>query len=304
MIVDDQAAGLRLLADQRRASGAYDRSSEGYSRVICIASGKGGVGKTNLTANLGICLAQLGNRVLLLDADLGLANLDVIMGITPRLTLEHFVRGDVMTVREVVETGPAGVRVVAGGSGIAEMADLPANGRERLLQGVLALEELADLVLLDTGAGIHTSVMSFVRCASEVLVVTTPEPTAMADAYALIKVVASQDPEAKLGLVANMCRDAAEGKAVMDRLSMVASQFLNVRVRALGWVPRDERVVAAVRRREPFVLAAPSSPAARSVREIAETLSLSACRTRDPDRGLAAAVTRLRGALLGRRGVR
>jgi flagellar biosynthesis protein FlhG len=303
MIVDDQAAGLRILADQRRG-GTYDRSAEGYSRVICIASGKGGVGKTNLTANLGICLAQLGNRVLLMDADLGLANLDVVMGITPRLTLEHFVRGDVMTVREVVETGPAGVRVVAGGSGIAEMADLPANGRERLLQGVLALEELADLVLLDTGAGIHTSVMSFVRCASEVLVVTTPEPTAMADAYALIKVVASQDPEAKLGLVANMCRDAAEGKAVMDRLSMVASQFLNVRVRALGWVPRDERVIASVRRREPFVMAAPSSPAARSVREIAETLSLSACRTRDPDRGLAAAVTRLRGALLGRRGVR
>jgi len=298
--MNDQAAGLRVLADRRMSDPVYARSGEGQSRVICVTSGKGGVGKTNLTANLGICLAELGNRVLLLDADLGLANLDMVMGISPRRTLEHYVMGEARSVAEIVETGPGGVRVVAGGSGIRELADLPPTGRERLLQGVLALDELADLVLLDTGAGIHDSVMSFIHSASEVFVVTTPAPTAMADAYAMIKVIAAGGDETKLGLVVNMCRSVEEGRAVSNRLALVASQFLGIRVKPMGWVPRDDRVPMAVRRREPFVVSSRNCPAARGVREIAENLSMAACRTRDPAKGLVAAVQRLRRSFTGR----
>ncbi|MBD3174589.1 MAG: P-loop NTPase [Armatimonadia bacterium] len=293
--MNDQAAGLRVLAYRKRHDAAVAPAG-GSSRVVCITSGKGGVGKTNLAANLGILLSQRGNRVILLDADLGLANLDMVMGISPRLTLEHLIRGEVADIKDIVLEGPEGVRIVAGGSGIRELANISQAGLDRLLNGFIGLQDLGDLLLMDTGAGIQDSVMGFVQTASEVIIVTTPEPTAMADAYAIIKIVAAQQSEAKLSLIANMCRGAEDGRAVLERLSLVSNQFLGVRLRSLGWIPRDERVVNSVRRREPFVVAYPSSPATRSLEEIADTLSLSASRTRSPAQGLAAAVERLRMA--------
>jgi flagellar biosynthesis protein FlhG len=299
--MNDQAAGLRVLAYRKRHDAAVAPAG-GSSRVVCITSGKGGVGKTNLAANLGILLSQRGNRVILLDADLGLANLDMVMGISPRLTLEHLIRGEVADIKDIVLEGPEGVRIVAGGSGIRELANISQAGLDRLLNGFIGLQDLGDLLLMDTGAGIQDSVMGFVQTASEVIIVTTPEPTAMADAYAIIKIVAAQQSEAKLSLIANMCRGAEDGRAVLERLSLVSNQFLGVRLRSLGWIPRDERVVNSVRRREPFVVAYPGSPATRSLEEIADTLSLSASRTRSPAQGLAAAVERLRMAFSRGRG--
>lgn len=297
--MSDQAAGLRRLADQRRGT-LHGRRAGGSTRVVCITSGKGGVGKTNLAANIGICLSQLGNRVLLFDADLGLANLDMVLGITPRATLEHLVRGEVARIEDIVAEGPGGVRLVAGGSGIRELALLSERGRERLLEGVLGLQDYADVLLMDTGAGIHESVLSFVASANEVIIVTTPEPPSMADAYAIAKVLVGQEVQARLHVIANMCRDDGEGLEAMNRLRHVAHQFLGVRIEPLGWVPRDERVMIAVRRRHPFVLATPGCPAARSVRGIAEALSQSACKTR-AGFGLACAVERLKESLLARR---
>jgi len=294
--MSDQAAGLRVLADRKLGGPLRVVQAPTASRVICVTSGKGGVGKTNIAANLGILLTQLGNRVLLLDADLGLANLDMVLGVSPRWTLEHLVRGEIADIRDIVQDGPAGVKLIAGGSGIRELANLPPAGLDRILDGFLGLQALGDLLIMDTGAGIQDSVLEFVQSSSEVIVVTTPEPPAMADAYAVVKVVAAGNTEARLSLVVNMCRSADEGLAVLDRLSLVASQFLGVRLRGLGWIPRDDRVPAAVRRREPFVLSSPQAPAARNLAQIARALSRSNSRTRNPSLGLAAAVERLRRA--------
>jgi flagellar biosynthesis protein FlhG len=182
----DQASGLRLLATRRGRGGGGSAPRRGASRLICVASGKGGVGKTNLSANLGIALAARGSSVVLFDADLGLANLDMVLGLSPRFTLEHIVRGEITDLLDIVTEGPEGVKVIAGGSGIAALADLPEPSVDRLLRGILRLQELGDTIVIDTGAGIHQAVLSFMLSAHETILVTTPEPTAIADAYALV----------------------------------------------------------------------------------------------------------------------
>jgi flagellar biosynthesis protein FlhG len=247
---------------------AYPKYS---SRVIAVASGKGGVGKTNLAVNLGLVLARRKLRVALLDADLGTANADILLGIQPRYHLHHVVTGQ-KKLSEVIVEGPFGLQVIPGGSGLPDMADLPARDREILLHNLLLLDGAVDLLLIDTGAGVDRRVVQFVQAAGEVVVVTTPEPTAITDAYALIKVLSNSQSPIDIKLVVNAVRRRGDGEATARKLATVADQFLGKKVDLLGILPYDDTVSRAVQQQTPLVQSYPRSPAAVGISRISEKL--------------------------------
>lgn len=292
--MQDQAQGLRALASRNRddeaatlAPSHSSASPEAFSqavispkvrtrkaRVIAVTSGKGGVGKTNFSSNLSLALSETGHRVIVVDADLGLANLHVVLGVYPQYSLEHVTHGD-RSLREVLCPGPNGIRIVAGASGLAELADLDSIRRQALIDGLAELDTLADIVILDTGAGLARNVLAFLCAANEVLVVTTPEPTALTDAYAILKTVFTENPNSRLLLAVNMAQNENEARTAQERLVNVARRFLGANVWPLGYVPQDPAVGQAVRSGKPFLLSYPSSPAARAVRRIAQQLTQS-----------------------------
>lgn len=257
----DQVEGLRVLARQmfRRA------------RVIAITSGKGGVGKTNIAINLGIGLAELGKRVILFDADMGLANADVLLDIVPRYNLSHVVSGD-KELMEILVPAPGGIWLIPGASGITELANLGERERQMLIMNCERLEREADFILLDTGAGISRNTMDFVSSASEVIVVTTPEPTSVTDAYAVIKILAQNGRPSSLGLLVNMVANAIEAERVANSIVSVAGRFLNVYIDRLGYVLSDPYVPASVMRRRAFVLEFPRAHASYCVRNLAYSM--------------------------------
>ncbi len=258
----DQAEGLRKLVRQQGTN----------SRIIVVTSGKGGVGKTNIAVNLALALRQLDYRVALIDVDLGLANVDIVLGINPTYNLSHVLRGE-KTLQEVVVEGPLGVKLLAGGSGITEMANL--NGW-RLDIFIKSLEELNrdfDFIILDTGAGIHQNVLSFALATSEVLMVTTPEPTAITDAYGLIKVIYQRNPKAQIRLVVNMARSPGEAEAVAAKLNSVLREYVQREVEYLGYLLYEQQVNKAVAEQLPVLLVYPSSMASRSVKRLANILA-------------------------------
>ncbi|MBN1816915.1 MAG: MinD/ParA family protein [Sedimentisphaerales bacterium] len=227
-----------------------------HADVIAVTSGKGGVGKTNIAGNLAICLAAAGRKVVLMDADLGLGNLDVIMNINSRYNLSHVVSGQ-KTLDQITHIGPAGVEIICGGSGLEELANLSPFQRKHLIDELDALQDRADIIVIDTGAGINASVLGFCQASHHTIVVTTPEPTAMTDAYAVIKVLAGKKYDGRISLIVNMADSVAEGKKIYRQIADVAQRFLDIPVYEAGILCRDERLVSAVKSREPVVLAYP-----------------------------------------------
>ncbi|HYE78144.1 MAG TPA: MinD/ParA family protein, partial [bacterium] len=205
----------RMAADPRPAPEMPQRQRLGGARVIAIASGKGGVGKTNLTVNLGTALSAAGQRVLILDADLGLANVDVLMGIAPPHTLWHAIYGQI-PLADIIYRGPGQLQILAGASGVEGLADLPDAQRETLLQRLSYLEQEFDFILIDCGAGVDHNVLGFTAAADEALLVCTPEPTAVMDVYGLIKLIHRRRPDARISLVMNQVERAAEGQNAAD----------------------------------------------------------------------------------------
>jgi len=259
-IVMDQASQLRSPARQRpRAS------------VIAITSGKGGVGKSNIAVNLAIQLSAVGRDVVLLDADLGLANVDVLCNMDLPCNLSHVI-AQKKDLKQVMFKAPGGFRLIGGASGLARMADLCDFDRKRLIDALGELEDSADVILIDTGAGINPNVLAFTRAADHVLVVTTPEPTAITDAYAAIKVISRDGQPRRLSLLVNQVLSAREASLVQDRISGVARQFLGLNVLDAGYVMNDMEVGNAVRRRTPFILGAPCCPASRCIVQLAMRL--------------------------------
>lgn len=260
MTVIDQATTLRSLAAARPKAS-----------VIAITSGKGGVGKSNIAVNLAIKLAAAHKNVVLLDADLGLANADVLCNVDVPFNLAHVIARK-KELNEVLFRAPGGFRLVGGASGLARMADLTDYDRQRVVDAMAELEATADIILVDTGAGISPNVLCFTRAADHVLVVTTPEPTAITDAYAAVKVISRDGVDRQMSLLVNQARSAAEARVVHDRIARVARQFLGVRVLDAGHVPADDAVPAAVRKRTPFSLVSPRSPASLAVAQLAVRL--------------------------------
>lgn len=237
-------------------------------RTIAITSGKGGVGKTNLSANLGIAVAARGKSVVVFDADLGLANLDVVLGTKAQFTLQHVLAGE-KQLSEIVMPGPGGVKFIAGGSGVQGLVNLNGPQLERFLMELSELEKSTDILLLDTGAGIDQVVMTFIEAADETIVVTTPDPASITDAYATIKTLYGRKPSATVRMVINMVSDETQARAVFAKVQTISQQFLSRTLIFGGHVRQDPRAIACIRSRRPFVLADSTCPAAQDVIAVA-----------------------------------
>lgn len=254
----DQAAGLRRINDLPRPV-----------KVLAVASGKGGVGKTSVAVNLAVTLARQGRNVMLLDADLSLANVDVLLGIHARRNLSHVISGEA-TLAEVIVRGPAGVQVVPSASGMKNMIDLSPAEQVGLIHAFSELNEAVDVMVVDIAAGISESVVNFSRAAHEVIVVLCDEPASLTDAYALIKVLNRFHGVQRFHILANMTANAHEGRKLFDKLSRVTQRFLDVTLGYLGAVPHDEYLRKAVQRQQAVVESFPRSRSALAFRKLAE----------------------------------
>jgi flagellar biosynthesis protein FlhG len=264
---------LKQLVQNRRAaraSAAASSSTSRYARVIAVTSGKGGVGKTTITVNLAIAFAKLGQRVAIFDADLGLANVHILLGVRPRFNLLHLIH-DGFTLEDILFEGPLGIRLVSGGQGVRELANLTHEQRRGLLRNLDQLERDVDVLLVDTGAGISENVLRFATYADEVIVVTTPNVASTVDAYSIVKILREMDPQGKIGVLANMAKSMYDAKNIFNRLNMATRKHLGYELGDLGYVVEDEHVVAANQARRPLLLAHPQSPAARCLLQVADT---------------------------------
>jgi flagellar biosynthesis protein FlhG len=277
----DQASLLRDMArDALRAVSAD--SSDRASRIIAVTSGKGGVGKTNMAANIAIALREHGKRVLVFDADLGLANIDVLIGMLPQYTIQHVLSGQ-KSFSEILVDGPRGIQIAPAASGVKELANLDQRQRDAVVRNINEYRDAVDYVIIDTAAGLSWNVLSFVLAAQEVVVVTTPDPTSITDAYAMIKVISREAAgrTVTLRLLVNRVKNRTEADEVVGKITGVAERFLQMRVESLGYVFDDPNVVRAVKQQRPFVTAFPYSPATNCVNFIAARLA----GERAPDRG-------------------
>lgn len=267
----DQAQALRKLV-QRASQDNDSKQAEQKPhtpRVITVTSGKGGVGKSNFTLNFGIMLQEEGMRTLIFDADIGMANIDVLIGSPSSLSLYHVLNGS-KRLEEIVQVGPSGIHYVPGGSGFKELHEMPSASLERFLDELSEWSERYDVILFDTGAGLSKETIRFVAAADETFVITTPEPTAIADAYALIKVVHTQFPETSFRIVVNRVIDWSEGKQTSERLISVARRFLQLELPVLGYLHDDPHVMQAVKKQTPFTLLYPNIQVSKQMRQLAK----------------------------------
>lgn len=266
----DQAESLRNIIKKQEST--FDKK---VARVITVTSGKGGVGKTSLSVNLAIQLQRLGKKVVIMDADFGLANIEIMLGIRPKYNLADLMfRGK--SIHDIITYGPEGIGFISGGSGINEMANLTRDQVFQLIQKMNDLDQLADYIIVDTGAGIGDSVLEFVAASSEVLLVATPEPTSITDAYALLKSLnrnSSYKPgKTVVKMIANQVRDRKDADELFDKLGGVVNKFLNIDIEYMGAVPYDSNMQKAVMRQQPISMASPNSVAAKSVEQMARKL--------------------------------
>jgi flagellar biosynthesis protein FlhG len=239
--------------------------------VLAITSGKGGVGKTNIAANLALCMAAAKKRVLLIDADISLGNLDLVMNIRSKYNISHVISG-AKRLDEIVQTGPNGLQIICGASGLDRLADISEYEQRRLLDCLGGLQSQTDMIVIDTAAGISSAVIGFCLASDHVLVVTTPEAPAMTDAYGIIKVLIKRQYKGPISVVVNMARTEAEGKRTYERIAEVARKFLQADLYYAGVLLRDERLCAAVRSRKPVVMAYPKSQIASALGALAARL--------------------------------
>jgi flagellar biosynthesis protein FlhG len=274
----NQADSLRILARQMQKDMRKNRKDpedgvflEEGARMIAVSSGKGGVGKSSMTVNLALALTLLKRKVLVLDADMGLANIDVLLGISPAYNLTHVVSGH-MTLREIICEGPMGLRIIPGGSGVSDLADLQDWELQRFLSKLDALNEKADFFLIDTGAGIAKNVLSFILASNELIVITTPEPTSLTDAYGLIKTVWNQSFQGSVKILVNRAGNPGEALEVYKKLDAAAGRFLELPLEYLGSVREDSKVVQTVRDQKLVLAAYPDCGASKDITQIASKL--------------------------------
>lgn len=255
-MIEDQASGLRRMKQSR------------LIKVIAVTGGKGGVGKTNITLNTAVAMAKQGQRVMVLDADLGLANVDVMLGLRVVKNLSHVLSGE-CTLDEVLVTGPHGIKIAPATSGAQSMTELSNTQHAGLIRAFSELQTPIDVLIVDTAAGISDMVLSFSRAAQDILVVVCDEPTSLTDAYALIKLLNREHGVFKFKVVANMVRSMREGQELFNKLSKVTGRFLDVALELVATVPFDENIRKAVRKQTPIVDAFPASPASTAINGLA-----------------------------------
>ena len=276
--MSDQASRLRNLLEERADEEALARQiGELYfevgenTRVIAITSGKGGVGKTNLAVNLAIALQTAGQRVLLIDADIGMANVNLLMGSVTNRSLIDLLE-DGVELEDVIEEGVAGVKYISGVAGVEAALNLNRLEQKKLHKKLGRCSEFADIIIIDTGAGLNRNVIEFVLAAEEVLLITTPEPTALADAYAVIKAYSTYTDRRNIKLIANRIREEEECDEIAEKINQTTQTFLGVTVDCLGYIYEDKAVLEAVHKQEPLLILKPESLAARCISELAKSL--------------------------------
>jgi flagellar biosynthesis protein FlhG len=256
-MIEDQASSLRRMNQSR------------LIKVIAVTGGKGGVGKTNVTLNTAISLAQQGKRVMVLDADLGLANVDVLLGLRVEKNLSHVLSGE-CTLDEVLVEGPYGIKIAPASSGSQSMTELTATEHAGLIRAFSELQTKIDVLIVDTAAGISDMVLSFSKASQDIIMVVCDEPTSLTDAYALIKILNKEHGIFRFKIVANMVRSMREGDELFSKLSKVTDRFLDVALELVAVIPFDENVRKSVRKQKAIVEAFPTSPAAMAIRRLAK----------------------------------
>ncbi len=285
----DQAERLRKMIREQA-------SPRRVSRVITVTSGKGGVGKSSISVNLAIALSRLGNRVIILDADFGLANVEVMLGIRPQYNLADLMfRGK--NLSDIITQGPENIGFISGGSGIQELTNLSKDQIVYLIQKLVELDELADIIIVDTGAGIADSVLEFVAASTEVLLVATPEPTSITDAYALLKTLNRKADisleDTLIKMIANRIDTYDDGKELYEKLSLVVSKFLNLKLEYLGAVPQDASVSKAVMKQKPALVLYPNSQFSKTISSFANILCENGAEQVQNKKGIAQLFTNL-----------
>ena len=255
----DQASGLRQMVNPRPV------------RAIVVTGGKGGVGKTNVSVNLGVAAAETGQKVMLLDADLGLANIDVVLGLHPEFDLSHVMRGE-RTLDEILVEGPAGLKLIPGASGLQALAELSPAEHAGLIRAFSELAGDTELLIVDTAAGISDTVLSFSRAAHEIVVVVCDEPASITDAYAIIKLLNRDYGHQRFRVLANMVRSAQEGRELYNKMCRVTDRYLDVTLGFMGAIPFDDSLRKAVRTQRPVVQAFPRSRVAQVFRSLAKKI--------------------------------
>ncbi|MDR0719543.1 MAG: MinD/ParA family protein [Treponema sp.] len=253
---------------ERIESRAADKTGRTKSRIITVTSGKGGVGKTNVSVNMALAYARLGKKVVVMDADLGLANVNVMLNMIPKYNLYHVIRKQ-KTMKEIMVDTDYGISIVAGASGFSKIADLSEEERQNFINELEALSNF-DIIIIDTAAGVSRNVLDFVAAADDAVIITTPEPTAITDAYGIIKIIATEWDSLNMGLklVVNRVKSYAEAKRVADRMTNIAGQFLNLKMDYLGCIFDDIAVSQAVLRQRPFMVVDPKCKASLCVQHI------------------------------------
>ena len=286
--MQDQAASLRKLVENKKDPAAAENGREAPAaaepaapatqplpkegaRIIAVTSGKGGVGKSNLTVNLALAFLAEGRKVLVIDADLGMANVDVLLGTSSKYNLLHLLDDDVV-LDDVILKGPYGLRYISGGSGMEQAGEFTPAERSLLEEKLTGCGELADIILIDTGAGIGRNVLDFILAADEVVLVTTPEPTAMTDAYAVMKAYSMYAAKPNMRIVVNRVYDEAESLEVAEKLRKTAERFLHMEIGSLGAIYEDRTMIQAVRQQKPILQAYPDSLAAKCIKAIARSI--------------------------------
>jgi len=288
--MEDQAEKLREIMRQKKSSsGKFDQAdgasrsdamsgrvsqfnaegAEGRkTRIITVTSGKGGVGKTNLSVNMALAFARLGRKVVIMDADLGLANVNVMFNMIPKYNLYHVIKKQ-KTIREIMVETEYGISIVAGASGFSQIANMGKKERHDFISELESLS-FADIIIIDTSAGVSSNVLDFIAAADDAIVVTTPEPTAITDAYSIIKIIATEynTLNMELKLVVNRARGAAEANIVADKMINVTGQFLHVKMEYLGFIYEDHTVLNAVRQQKPFMVVDPKCKASQSIQHL------------------------------------
>lgn len=266
----DQAAKLRQLASENTVNKFSDDENMDKPRIITVTSGKGGVGKSNFVVNLSIQLQKLGKKVLIFDADIGMGNDDVLMGFLPKYTIFDIIDND-KEIEDVIIEGPHGVKLLSGGSGLTKVEEITEEQREKFLGKLTSLRGL-DYIIMDTGAGINRTVLGFIACCDELIILTTPEPTSLTDAYSLLKVVDHFKIKDMARVVINRAFDDMEADLTYKKFNNAVNNFLKVKVNYLGFISEDRKLVQAVRAQTPFSVLYPKCNASRDIEVMAKGL--------------------------------
>lgn len=265
----DQAENLRNIIKKQ------NQIDKGNARVIAVTSGKGGVGKSSVSINLAVQFTRMGKKVIILDADFGLANIEVMFGVIPQYNMSDLISSG-KELNEIITEGPDGIKFISGGSGIARLVNLDKEQIKRLVNKMSELESMADIIIIDTGAGISPAVMEFLVASPETILVTTPEPTSITDSYALLKALSMNEGfrkgETSIKMIANRVSSENEGQNLYEKLNVVVSRFLDINMTYLGIIPMDNNIVKAVMKQKPVSIIYPASASSKHFEEIAEKI--------------------------------